>query len=82
MDQATIDELWNYAKSDRFSAAEKAALDAAVAITREPRALPDAVWSTLREHFDDGGTIEILCSIGLFNYFNRINNALQIEITK
>lgn len=82
MDQATIDELWNFASSERFNAAEKAALATAVALTREPRALPDPVWNALREHFDDGEIVEILCSIGLFNYFNRLNNALQIEITK
>ena len=26
--------------------------------------------------------IELLCAIGLFNYFNRFNNALQMEPTK
>ena len=76
-----LDELWDYARSDRFSAAERAALAAAVAITREPRAMPDAVWADLRKHFDDGEIVEIICTIGLFNYFNRVNNALQIEIT-
>ena len=77
-----MDELWNFANSERFSAAEKSALATAVALTREPRALPDPVWNALREHFDDGEIVEIVCSIGLFNYFNRVNNALQIEVTK
>ncbi len=82
VDQETVDDLSNFAKSPRFSAAEKAALGAAVAITREPRGLPDGLWDALRKHFDDGQIVEIICSIGLFNYFNRLNNALQIEITK
>lgn len=82
VDPETVDDLSNFAKSERFSAAEKAALAAAVAITREPRGLPDPVWNALREHFDDGQIIEIVCSIGLFNYFNRLNNTLQIEITQ
>ncbi len=81
IEQATLDELWNHARSERFSPRERAALAAAVAITREPRGLPDPVWSELREHFDDGEIVEILCTIGLFNYFNRVNNALQIEPT-
>ena len=50
-------------------------------MTREPRALPDAVWQDLRRHYDDGQIVEIVCTIGLFNYFNRVNNTLQIEVT-
>jgi len=77
-----LDELWDYARSERFTKAERAALAAAVAMTREPRAIPDAVWDDLRAHFEDGQIVEIVCTIGLFNYFNRVNNALRIEITK
>ena len=76
-----LDELWDYANSPRFSEAERAALAAAVAITREPRGLPEPVWENLRKHYDDGEIVEIVCSIGLFNYFNRFNNALQVELT-
>ena len=82
VEDAMLDELWDYARSERFSSAERAALVAAVVMTREPRAMPDAVWEGLRQHFDDGQIVEIICTIGLFNYFNRVNNALQIEITK
>ncbi|MBV9277964.1 MAG: hypothetical protein JOZ97_06985 [Candidatus Eremiobacteraeota bacterium] len=82
VEDAMLDELWDYARSERFTKAERAALAAAVAMTREPRAIPDAVWDDLRKHFDDGQIVEIVCTIGLFNYFNRVNNALRIEITK
>jgi alkylhydroperoxidase family enzyme len=77
-----LDELWDFANNPKFTPAERAALAAAVAITREPRGLPEPVWLDLRKHFDDGEIVEILCAIGLFNYFNRINNALQMEVTK
>ncbi|MDQ6930502.1 MAG: hypothetical protein M3126_07545 [Candidatus Eremiobacteraeota bacterium] len=82
VEQELLDELWNYAASSRFTEAERAALAAAVAITREPRGLPESVWQDLRKHYDDGEIVEIVCSIGLFNYFNRFNNALCIELTK
>ncbi|MBV8245746.1 MAG: hypothetical protein JOZ38_07485 [Candidatus Eremiobacteraeota bacterium] len=81
MEQAKLDELWDFARSDKYDSAERAALAAAVAMTREPRALPDAVWQDLRRHYDDGQIVEIVCTIGLFNYFNRVNNTLQIEVT-
>ena len=54
----------------------------AESITREPSHLPEPLWKDLREHFDDGQIVEIVCSIGLFNYFNRVNNLLEMEITK
>ncbi|GAC1497722.1 MAG: hypothetical protein NVS1B14_00230 [Vulcanimicrobiaceae bacterium] len=81
MSQEMLDALGDYTRDERFGAAERAALAAAVAITREPRGLPEAVWKDLREHFDDGQIVEIICSIGLFNYFNRLNNALEVEPT-
>ncbi len=75
----TLNALWEYARSDRFSPAEKAALSAAVALTREPRALPDAVWNELRAQYDDAQLVELLCAIGLCNYLDRVSNALQAE---
>ncbi|MFN2527732.1 MAG: carboxymuconolactone decarboxylase family protein [Candidatus Baltobacteraceae bacterium] len=82
VEQAMLDELWDFARNPKFTDAERAALAAAVAITREPRGLPEPVWQDLRNHFDDGEIVEILCAVGLFNYFNRLNNALQMEVTK
>ena len=82
VDQPVLDELWDYARSSHFNETERAALAAAVAMTREPRAMPQAIWDDLRKHFDDGQIVEIVSAIGLFNYFNRVNNALEVEITK
>jgi len=77
---ATLNDLWHFTQSDRFSSAEKAVLAAAVALTREPRALPDAVRAQLREHYDGGQTLEILCVIGLVNYLDRVSNALRLDV--
>lgn len=74
--QEQLDALFDYARSDRFDDAERAALAAAVALTREPRALPPAVRAALEMHYDPGQRIEIVSAIGLFNYLNRSSNAL------
>lgn len=76
-DAQMLNEIWNYAHSERYTDAQKAALAAAVALTREPRALPDAVWNDLRAHFDDAQIVELLCVIGMGNYLDRVDNALQ-----
>lgn len=76
-DAQMLNEIWNYAHSERYTDAQKAALAAAVALTREPRALPDAVWNDLRAHFDNAQIVELLCVIGMGNYLDRVDNALQ-----
>jgi len=81
-DEHILAALSDYACSDSFSPAEKAALSAAEALTRDATSLAQPVWDDLRAHFDDGQIVEIVCTIGLFNYFNRVNNALEIEITQ
>lgn len=80
VDRATLDELENYARSERFSDAERAALSCAIALTREPRAVPPAVSDALRAHYSEGEISEIVAVIGLYNYVNRLNNAL-VEAT-
>jgi alkylhydroperoxidase family enzyme len=82
VDADTLNALWDYARSERFTGAQKAALAAAVALTREPRALPPAVRADLETHYDAGEISEILCAIGAFNYLNRVSNALQTQIVR
>ena len=79
VDEATLAELGDYATSDRFSEAERAALHATVALTREPRALPPAVWDALHANYDEGGCVEVLAAIGLNNYLSRVSNALSLS---
>jgi uncharacterized peroxidase-related enzyme len=65
-----------------FTPAEKAALQLAETVTRDAHALTDQQFAELRSHYSEGEIVELLCAIGLFNYFNRFNNALQMEPTK
>jgi len=82
IDDAIIESIRDWRTDSRLGSAEKAALAVAESITRDPTHLPEPLWKDLRAHFDDGQIVEIVCSIGLFNYFNRVNNLLEMEITK
>jgi alkylhydroperoxidase family enzyme len=42
----------------------------------------DELWNRLKQYYDDGQIIEIASAIGLFNYFNRVNDVLRMELTK
>ena len=77
-----IDNLADFRNSSDFSEAEKAALELAERVTRDPREVDDDFWAELRRHYDEGEIIELLAAIGLFNYFNRFNDALRMEPTK
>jgi uncharacterized peroxidase-related enzyme len=65
-----------------FTPAEKAALRLAETVTRDAHAVTDEQFAELRSFYSEGEIVELLCAIGLFNYFNRFNNALQMEPTR
>lgn len=65
-----------------FTEREKAALRFAEKMTLDPHGVDDAQWQQLRQHFDEGEVVELAAAIGLFNYFNRFNDALRMEPTK
>jgi len=82
VDEATLETLGDFARSPHFSDAERAALSATVALTREPRALPPAVWEALRASYDEGECVEIIAAIGLNNYLSRAINAFQSQSSR
>jgi alkylhydroperoxidase family enzyme len=77
-----VAELANFRDRADFTEAEKAALELAERATLQPNGVDDKFWNELRKHYDEGEIIELLAAIGLFNYFNRFNNALHMEPTK
>lgn len=79
-DQLT--NLENYALRDDFTLREKTALRLAELMTRNERPFTDAEWQEMRDVFSEGEVVELMCAIGLFNYFNRFNNLLDMESTQ
>jgi alkylhydroperoxidase family enzyme len=77
-----IANLADFRNRSDFTEAEKAALDLSERVTRDPHEVDDDFWAELRRHYDEGEIIELLAAIGLFNYFNRFNDALRMEPTK
>ena len=64
-----------------FPADQRAALRLADAMTEGSAAVPDGLYQELRQHFSEPQIVEIATVIGVFNYFNRFNNAFQTDIT-
>jgi AhpD family alkylhydroperoxidase len=78
--QAALDALERYTESDEFSPDQRVALEAAVAITREPRGVSPVLCERLRVHFDQGQIVELVAAIGLQNYLSRASNAFRTAI--
>jgi alkylhydroperoxidase family enzyme len=81
---ATEEELARLEKGDMtgFGPRERVALEFAEKLTRDSNNIGDELFAELRRHFDEGEIVEIATVAGIFNYFNRVNNALQTEPTR
>ena len=58
------------------------ALKLAETVTHDANSISDVQFAELSGFYSEGEIVELLCAIGLFNYFNRFNDALRMEPTK
>lgn len=77
-----LEGLGNWRNSTLFSEAEKEAIHLAEVMTLSSHEYTDEDMARLRGFYSEGEVIELMAAIGLFNYFNRFNNLLQMEPTK
>jgi len=80
VEQRKIDAVWNYQTSPLFSAAERAALDVAVAAGCVPNAVTDAMFAELRKHWSDEQVVEIVGVIAMFGFLNRWNDTFATPL--
>ncbi len=74
-----IANLNHYRTDFRFSELEKLVLEYADAMTETPVEVPDALFSRLREHFNEAQLVELTSAIAWENYRARFSHALGIE---
>jgi uncharacterized peroxidase-related enzyme len=77
-----LEALRDWKNSALFSEAEKQAIHLAEAMTLRSHEYTEQEMSDLRRFYSEGEIVELLAAIGLFNYFNRFNNLLQMEPTQ
>jgi uncharacterized peroxidase-related enzyme len=68
--------------SGDFSEAETVAIHLAEAMTLDPHNYSDAEFARLRSFYSEGEVVELMAAVGLFNYFNRFNDLLEMEPTR
>jgi alkylhydroperoxidase family enzyme len=66
---------------EQFEPAWRSALHYADAVTQGGHAVTDELYGSLAAHWDAGQIVEITLVIGLFAFFNRVTDALRVEVT-
>lgn len=77
-----LEALKDAEPSQDFTDAEKAAIHLAEVMTLYPHGYTTDDFQRLRSFYSEGEVIELMAAIGLFNYFNRFNDVLEMEPTK
>jgi uncharacterized peroxidase-related enzyme len=77
-----IEALHDAPGSEKFTEREKVAIHLAEMMTLNPHGYSDAEFTRLRSFYSEGEVVELMAAIGLFNYFNRFNDLLQMEPTQ
>lgn len=65
--------------SDLFSAAERAALEIAEAMTVTPADISDDLFADAAAHFSEEQMVELAATVALENYRARINRVFLVE---
>jgi len=66
IDDAKLSAVWEYRTSPLFNAAERAALDVALAAGQVPNDVTDKMFAELRKHWNEGEVVEIVAVIAVF----------------
>jgi len=75
-----ISNVWDFAQSELFSDAEKAALSVAYSGALAPSQATQEQFDELYKYFDEGQVVEIVAAISLFGFLNRWNDTMATEL--
>jgi uncharacterized peroxidase-related enzyme len=77
---AKLAAIWDYQTSPLYSAAERVALDFAVAAAQVPNDVTDDMFAEMRRHWSEEQIVEIIGVIALFGFLNRWNDTLATPL--
>jgi uncharacterized peroxidase-related enzyme len=75
-----IAQLLDYQDHPELDDVDRLVVSYAIQINNEPHRITDGFFDRLRRHFTEAGIAELTWRIGLAGAFNRINQALDIDI--
>ena len=76
---AGADRLLDYRDHPELDERDKLVVEYAIAAWERPNRIPDELFARLRRHFGETQIVELTLRITLCGFFNKFNDALQIE---
>jgi uncharacterized peroxidase-related enzyme len=80
VDDKKLAAIWDYQTSPLFNAAERAALDLAVAGASTPNAVTDEMFANARTYWNEEQIVEIVGVISVFGFLNRWNDTMATPL--
>lgn len=74
-----IARVLDYTGNPELTEVDKLVVEYAIAVTSTPQRIRDAMFERLRRHFSEAQIVELTLRIALCGFFNRFNDALQID---
>jgi len=76
---AGADRLLDWREHPELDECDKLVVEYAVAAWERPNRIPESLFARLRAHFSEAQIVELTLRITLCGFFNKFNDALQIE---
>jgi uncharacterized peroxidase-related enzyme len=71
--------ILDFANHPELDETDRLVVEYAIAVTERANRLPEVMFERLRQHFTEAQLVELTLRITLCGFFNRFNDALQIE---
>jgi len=79
-DDRKLEAVWEFRSNPLFTAAERAALEVAIAGAAQPNAVTDGMFAELKKHWSEGQIVEIVGVVSLFGFMNRWNDTMATPL--
>ena len=80
IEQHKLDDIWNYQTSPLYTAAERVALDYALAAGAVPNDVDEALMLRMKEHWSEDQIVQILGAVCLYGFLNRWNDSMATDL--
>ena len=74
-----VDKVLDYETNPELDEVDRLVVEYSIAVTNAPQRIRDELFARLRRHFSEAQIVELTLRIALCGFFNRFNDALQIE---
>jgi uncharacterized peroxidase-related enzyme len=79
LSSAGADAVLDYETHPELDELDRLVVEYTIAVTANPQRIRDALFDRLRAHYSEAQIVELTLRIALCGFFNRFNDALQIE---